>query len=96
MRSKANPESLCQHYTAAGRRCRMLLAPNHPRLCTFHASVEATAAAEARIAEAKAQRAQSIESVAADLLSGTGNLSEPVAVKREGLLGLTSRVDWQG
>src|SRR5271155_566698 len=80
MRHTLNPQSLCQHRTASTRRCRMLLAPNHPTLCTFHASAQAKLLAQTKMAQAQAQRIHSIHTVAADLLAGTENLSQPASV----------------
>ena len=33
----SNPDPRCQHLTKHGKRCRMLRAPGHPRLCAHHA-----------------------------------------------------------
>src|SRR5271170_6095461 len=91
MPHKSHRQPLCQHHTASGRRCRMLQSPNHETLCTFHATAEAKLLAQAKIAEAKllaatkraeaqSHRSHSIEQVAADLLAGTENLSQPTSV----------------
>ena len=40
----------CSYSTSDGRRCRMPLSPNHPTLCTHHATPELQAAEAARIA----------------------------------------------
>src|SRR5271170_2603121 len=91
MPHKSHRRPLCQHHTAAGRRCRMLQSPNHETLCTFHATAEAKLLAQAKMAEAnllaqtkraeaQSHRSHSIEQVAADLLAGTENLSQPTSV----------------
>ncbi len=69
MRPKPNPKIICQHRSTLGRRCRMLLAPNHPTLCTFHAR-----------AEAKAEAATQAQAVATELLADTENLTQPASV----------------
>ena len=91
MPHNSDRQPLCQHHTAAGRRCRMLQSPNHETLCTFHATAEAKLLAQAKMAEAnllaqtkraeaQSHRSHSIEQVAADLLAGTENLSQPTSV----------------
>ena len=74
MRPKPNPQTLCQHHTAAGRRCRMLLSPDHPQLCTFHGRAEVQADQRA---SAKLTREQNSAITAAALLDGTENLATP-------------------
>ena len=80
MRHNSDHHPLCQHHTASSRRCRMLQSPNHPTLCTFHALAEAKLLAASKRAEAKSLRTRSIDAVAADLLAGTENLSQPTSV----------------
>jgi hypothetical protein len=80
MPHNSHHQPLCQHRTATARRCRMLQSPNHPTLCTFHALAEAKLRAATKRAEAKSFRTHSIDAVAADLLAGTDNLSQPASV----------------
>jgi hypothetical protein len=62
------PRNRCQHFTTAGRRCRMLRAPGHPGLCFFHAE----------------QNEQFInaDEVAVELITGIGDARAPVDINR--------------
>src|SRR5277367_441740 len=73
MPRKLNPETQCQHRGQLDRRCRMLIAPNHPTLCDYHARAEFRK-------EAKAETTIHAQAVAAELLAGTDNLTQPASV----------------
>ena len=69
MPRKPAANSQCEFRSHLNRRCHMLLAPDHPALCTFHAR-----------AEAKATQAQDRKAAAAELLSGSETFSSPATV----------------
>jgi hypothetical protein len=69
MPRKLNPQTQCNHRSTVGRRCHMLLAPDHPSLCAFHARVES-----------KAETAHDREVAAVELLAGIDNLHTPASV----------------
>jgi hypothetical protein len=69
MPNKPNPKTQCHHRSQLNRRCHMPIAPTHPDLCAYHAR-----------AEAKAETASSAQAVAAELLTGTENLTQPASV----------------
>ena len=52
----------CSHINAAGRRCRMIIAPTHDTLCAHHLQQHAAAQPDP-------------ETLAAELLDSTGNLN---------------------
>lgn len=52
----------CSHINAAGRRCRMTVAPTHDTLCIHHLQQQLASQPDP-------------ETLAADLLDGTGNLN---------------------
>ena len=52
----------CSHINAAGRRCRMVIAPTHDSLCAHHLQQQAASQADP-------------ETLAAELLDGTGNFN---------------------
>jgi len=56
------PTNQCTHINGAGRRCRMLIAPTHDTLCPHHLQQYTAAQPDP-------------ESLAAELLAGTGNLN---------------------
>ena len=52
----------CTHVNGAGRRCRMIVAPTHDTLCAHHLQQHATSQPDS-------------ETLAAELLDGTGSLN---------------------
>jgi hypothetical protein len=69
MPRKLEPHSQCEFRSKLNRRCKMLLAPDHPQLCAFHAR-----------AEAKAHQAEDRQLAASELLAGADSFSTPTAV----------------
>src|SRR5271156_1100294 len=69
MPRKRQLHTQCEFRSQLNRRCHMLLAPDPPTLCTFHAR-----------AEAKARQSQGRQAAAAELLAGTESFSTPAAV----------------
>lgn len=60
--SESHSSNQCTHLNAAGRRCRMTVAPTHDTLCAHHLQQHLASEPDP-------------EAVAAELLDGTGNLN---------------------